>query len=287
MHHVQPSLRHPASVTSKVIANASPGPANGRNAAQTVALSMARDSAVQIFDAYLVETMVDRPALQHDSKFITSVAAVALSWGMRLHHDGPGTLDLTGFKELDTLDLVTFEKSMLETLLADNTSTYSMQPQLVPASFVCELLHLIEGTAMHHVDMHAVTDSLITEFWEHHESMLFAPSTIAIAAIIMAFSVLQLDCTAWLQVVPDVVLHPLAGLHGPTTPAVPDANAQAFDVDLCLQCFSRVVMARGRGNPSPTTVMHSISPRRGDQKLPREGHLPPPAADGSTLKPEP
>ena len=246
-------------------------------------VSMARDTAIQIFDTYLVEALLQHPPLQDDPKFINSAAAVALSWGMRLHSDGPGALDLTGFKELDTYDgLHAFEKQMLATLFNAAGGT-CMQPQMAPACFVCELLHLIEGTPTYHPSLPAVAESLIVDFWEHGESMLLAPSTIAVAAIIMAFSVLQLDCSDWLALVPDFCLYPLgdttasAASPPPSSPsssssssstlplprpAVPPAIAHAFDVDCCLQCFSHVLTARRRAlaasPPFPPLVVPTI-----------------------------
>ena len=37
-------------------------------------------------------------------------------------------------------------------------------------------------------------------------SMLFAPSTIAIAALILSFSILLMDCTLWLNTIPNFCL---------------------------------------------------------------------------------
>jgi hypothetical protein len=64
----------------------------------------------------------------------------------------------------------------------------------------------------------------------------FAPSTIAVAAILLAFSMLELNCEAWLSCVPDFCLpHPQNPLFDD-----PRIDQRALDIDLCLQRFQTV-----------------------------------------------
>ena len=58
-------------------------------------------------------------------------------------------------------------------------------------------------------------------------SLRYAPSTIAIAAVVLSFSVLQLDCAAWLAAVPDCCFPAPAPRAG--------GGDARFDVDACLQ----------------------------------------------------
>lgn len=72
-------------------------------------------------------------------------------------------------------------------------------------------------------------------FCAEPSSLLFAPSTIAIAALILSFSILRMDCTDWLRCIPNFCLlvtdNPLYNQ---------DTNMRLFDIDGCLQSFKGV-----------------------------------------------
>lgn len=65
--------------------------------------------------------------------------------------------------------------------------------------------------------------------------MLFAPSTVAIAALILSFSILKMDCSEWLHSIPNFFLplndNPLLDTSSDT---------RLFDIDGCLQSFQKI-----------------------------------------------
>lgn len=78
------------------------------------------------------------------------------------------------------------------------------------------------------------------------DSLLFAPSTIAISALLLSFIERGVDCTAWLRNVPDVCL------PGPTNRLFRcdsfDDKHRFLDVDKCIQCFQSIIADRHARN---------------------------------------
>ena len=84
-----------------------------------------------------------------------------------------------------------------------------------------------------------LADTLIGQFWkESSDSLRFAPSTIAIAALLLAFSKCKMDCSVWLQRLPDELLlfksstltpQPIFALH----------ELSFLDIDACLLVMTK------------------------------------------------
>lgn len=72
-------------------------------------------------------------------------------------------------------------------------------------------------------------DTFIVEFYCSRKSLLYAPSTIAICALIISFSVLRMDCTNWLSCVPDLCLRKGS-----------DDACFLLDIDSCLDMFQKI-----------------------------------------------
>jgi hypothetical protein len=72
--------------------------------------------------------------------------------------------------------------------------------------------------------------------------MLFAPSTVAIAALILSFSILKMDCSEWLRSIPNFFL-PLN--DNPMLNS--SSDTRLFDIDGCLQSFQK------------SQIIHSLS----------------------------
>ena len=124
--------------------------------------------------------------------------------------------------------------------------------------------------------------------------MLFAPSTIAIAALILSFSILRTDCTSWLSSIPNFCLplsdnplsqsnsnSPCMGVgvgvthhsyycdrNGFATNSSPTSspftsrqnrNFRLFDIDKCLMSFKPVEAKYSRRNSSGKNI-HNVSP---------------------------
>lgn len=77
--------------------------------------------------------------------------------------------------------------------------------------------------------------------------MLFAPSTTAICALIISFSTLRMDCTPWLDCVPDMCLRRAGN----------NTHNSLFDIDKCLDIFQRIERVHRRSKvqvESPTSI---------------------------------
>lgn len=91
-------------------------------------------------------------------------------------------------------------------------------------------------------------------------STLFAPSTIAISALILSFSILKVDCSDWLGSMPNFCLLPV---HDASCIKSPDSRF--FDIDECLGSFRNVLKSCARyrqacqtPTTSPTCVAEDI-----------------------------
>lgn len=132
---------------------------------------------------------------------------------------------------------------------------FNIVPQATPASFVVKLLQLT-GTFLEHEKQEVIANNLIASFLEEPESLLFAPSTIAISALLFSFFHFQKDCTTWLSNLPDIIL---PSPNNSSFTNIPKAERDLLmDVDGCLQCFQKAMVSRV---PSPNTL------REGDGRV--------------------
>ena len=95
-------------------------------------------------------------------------------------------------------------------------------------------------------------DNFVAAFYCARRSMLFAPSTIAICALIISFSTLRMDCTPWLDCVPDICLR-----RGSEN----NANNSLLDIDKCLDIFQRIERvhrSRKCNVGSPTSITENM-----------------------------
>ena len=201
---------------------------------------------------------------------------------------------MSSFKDFDLAELKIMESRVLCQL------NFNLTPQITPSGFVQELLHIWEQVnSVNSVDavdsaedtnhscvvdknlvaaMSKVANGLIAEFWSEPSSLLYASSTIAVSAVILAFSILHLDCSDWLASVPNCCL-PVPSLPVPTDSSPPSGDTaaiaantpntanvrQLLDVDACLVSFARVpsLCPPPQGRPATTTPVpccRAISP---------------------------
>ena len=81
--------------------------------------------------------------------------------------------------------------------------------------------------------------------------LLFAPSAIAISALLISFSVLHMPCTSWLKTIPDICL------PNNTSSIYPNNSKESrfLDIDRCICCFKKIPFLQSRSkNRSPTSV---------------------------------
>ena len=73
--------------------------------------------------------------------------------------------------------------------------------------------------------------------------MRYAPSTIAISALLLTFSKLRLDCTEWLHRLPDECLPPKTmNQHQMQHSIFPIQDVAYLDIDNCLLCLQKIPM---------------------------------------------
>jgi hypothetical protein len=105
-------------------------------------------------------------------------------------------------------------------------------------------------------------------------SLLFAPSTIAISALILSFSILHMDCSEWLSSLPNFCLH-----FDDKTSSSNAPDHRFYDIDCCLRSFKNIngILSRSQAGQkssrtSPTSVAagpESSPPRASFQPIPR------------------
>ena len=83
------------------------------------------------------------------------------------------------------------------------------------------------------------------------DCMRYAPSTIAISALLLTFSKLHLDCTEWLHRLPDECLPPKICDNIITPHSIfPLEDIAYLDIDNCLLCLQKIPMISKHINQS-------------------------------------
>ena len=210
---------------------------------------LARDSSILILHSFFMTVLGKGEGSRlQDPVVVSHAAAIALTFGFKLH-ETKRTLHLSSFQQFDVAMLKRFEAEMLLDLAS------FLAPQVTPSTFVDELLGVwrpgapdtadADGIALK-TDLAAIATAMIGEFFTQPRAVLYAPSTVAIAALILAFSILQRDCADWLAAVPDACLPAIARGAGVDV---------LYDVDSCLTVFSGVDSLR----PPPPASHPSVA----------------------------
>lgn len=183
-----------------------------------------RDTSLQIFDRFLGLCLSENKVLGHTDVALTAAVAVLLA--SKMHETRP--LSMSSFPHLKTADLIAFEKLVASKL------NYAIFPLASPASFIRDLIFVWSDNAVHE-QLIDTANILVGDFFEAQEAPHFAPSTIALAALLLSFSKLGMDCTNWLEHVPNVCL------PSPDHPIMDSNILLSFlDVDNCLSVFQRL-----------------------------------------------
>ncbi len=204
----------------------------------------ARDSSIQIFDKFLSFSWVENENILLDINYICFAAVSSVLISSKLH-EGSHLLTMGNFPLFPTADLVEFERMLLGKI------GYAITPLSTPSSFVRHLLGLCPEYEAKHVELIAQVDVYISEFSENLEYILFAPSTVAISALLIAFSAMKMECGLFIRRIPAVML--------PST-----KNVQAGDlleIDKCLSSFQRTSsVSEGLRNQGKRILKVSGSP---------------------------
>ena len=228
--------------------------------------SFTRDSAIQILDAYMtIQVAKKNQGLLDSTVAVAHAAVVALTLGFKLH-ETKRTLHLHSFRDFDTTRLKAFEVSVLSDLC------FSLNPQITPSAFIHEFLdiwHPVQPIADLKTDLAREADRFMAEFWEETDSIKYASSTMAIAALILAFSILHMDCAEWLALIPNCCL-PLSDNYLIASSSQQLMVRRLFDVDACLVSFSQIPSLRATSpaaRAAETTQLNPFSPRSTAQLL--------------------
>ena len=228
--------------------------------------SFTRDSAIQILDAYMTIQVTKKNVELLDSTVaVAHAAVVALTLGFKLH-ETKRTLHLHSFRDFDTTKLKEFEVSVLSDLC------FSLNPQITPSAFIHEFLdvwHPVQAIADMKTDLTRKADLFMAEFWEEVESINYASSTMAIAALILSFSILHMDCAEWLALIPNCCL-PLSDNYLIATSSQQLMIRRLFDVDACLVAFSKIPSLRATSpaaRAAEAAKLNPFSPRSTTQLL--------------------
>ena len=138
-------------------------------------------------------------------------------------------------------ELVPFQGIFLQKI------NFEIYVNATPTSCVHIFLGLWDGDKELKKTLTSTADIYIADFYCARSSMLFAPSTIAICALIISFSTLRMDCTPWLDCVPDICLRRTGN----------NTNNSLFDIDKCLDIFQRIERVHRRSKiqvESPTSI---------------------------------
>ena len=137
----------------------------------------------------------------------------------------------------DEIQLVQFERHLLHLLCFD------IVPQIAPAMLVRQMFSLwmeplpVGITSSNEIIQ--LADTLIGQFWkDSSDSLRFAPSTIAISALLLAFSKCKMNCSAWLRRLPDEMLPSKPSTSTPHT-LFATHEMSFLDIDGCLLAMTK------------------------------------------------
>lgn len=152
----------------------------------------ARESGIELFDKFVSMSLVESPRVLEDTTLMSFSAASAILLSSKLH-EGKTLLTVANFPDFHSADLIAFERNFL------NKIGCQVHMLLAPSSFVRHLLGLFpEIEELHSEVIHAVNE-YIGVFQEHPAYLLFAPSTVAISSLLIAFSIFNINSELWLK----------------------------------------------------------------------------------------
>lgn len=194
----------------------------------------ARECGVEIFDKFLMVSLIGNPNVYEDTVKLSFAAASAILISSKLH-EGKSLLTMANFPGFDSKDLVAFEVMLLSKIGCQ------MNMLLTPSCFVRHLLGLFPEIEELHSVVIETAHQYISMFQEQPAYLLFSPSTVAISALLISFSVYQVQSEVWLKTrIPDLCL------PSENNPLNAD---NMLDVVKCLAYFEKVLPENKRKLP--------------------------------------
>ena len=220
---------------------------------------------MQILDRFIAQldtSVFDDPLRDNSAFFIGLAAAAAIILSSKIHEIRP--LSVSNFPHFDRNQLLEFEARLLLMI------GFQITPQTTPSACARHMLRLwpevmadggrscstpsagksLEDCILAHADL------LIGQFWKDLDSLRYAPSTIALSALLLTFSKYKMDCGEWLRRLPDECFPPKGHDSGQgfryLDHAVLSPDECSFvDIDSCLSAMQEVQSPRP---PSAPTV---------------------------------
>lgn len=207
-----------------------------------------RDTAVRIFDTYLAMSFAENPEVLKDTTFLAFSAVAAIIISSKLL-SSTNYVSPSWFTAFNTEDILFFERQIVM------KTGSRMSTLATPAYFVDYVVSLLcseeVGGQVNKEQILQMVNTIIGEFWEDGASLLFAPSTIAISAVIMSLSLLRMDCSKLVDSLPEFLL---------PNRAFPffleeDGKSMYLDVNTCMKAMERLTYIRSTYmTRSPTSV---------------------------------
>lgn len=157
-----------------------------------------RDTSVRIFDSFVAHSFAESPEILFDACWTVFAAAASMILASKLLHSG-SYIKASQFTKFTTEDILFFEKMIIMNIGG------KLSPHATPSCFLENLVPLCEDLVCPTILMNRA-NALVGEFFEDPNSLLFAPSTVAIAAIIVSLSALNVCGTAFINRLPDFFL---------------------------------------------------------------------------------
>lgn len=153
---------------------------------------------------------------------------------------------------------------------------FQVIPQATPSAFLRHIISLWPESScpvpVPADDILITADKLVGQFWKDAECLCYAPTTIAIAALLLTFSKYKMNCTEWLKRLPDECFppkhcgtrpdSPRSAAMTPTHAIFPDDELDFLNVDACILAMQRVAVAltfTSTASPSSISSTSSVS----------------------------
>jgi len=187
-----------------------------------------QDLAIRCFDRVInaYDDTIDIPIDQ----FYALSAVTAIIVSVKTDSTKSSFVAMSKFPEFHNTALVAFECVFLKLL------DYRLCPNITSSAFSRYLLSLWQDRSLPYAKIQSYVDLFISEFWEDPTSVRFAPSTIAISALMLSFAVQFIDCREWLdEFLPDVCIPKAANVFYSK-----HADTDLFNIDACLERFQHL-----------------------------------------------
>lgn len=199
-----------------------------------------KHTCIQIFDRYMTSFFLEANKCVENSKFVSLTAAAATLIGTKIHYSKK-SLTVGSFPYFKVHDLVNCERLILEKI------NYDIDPLQSPASYMKIMLDIWPGCMHRHDEIYREACELVDVFWMTVESLQYNPMTIAVSALSLTFSKLQIDSSDWLRYLPSQCVTQVDATGCRAT----DRCLESFKACNLKSCTGSAVQGNNR---SPTTV---------------------------------